>query len=168
MHTTDKVQCLVSLTFRRNQLISLMKRTTRGEKRRDLSPMTKAPTHTEKSKKQHDNTKTPSNNSDYTTIADRLRTRTRILLGFFIRAFWFSIDSFSMDRLTHLLIQCVVNLPFTKGKNNFLVSFPFQHPFKSTPTIFWSCFCSIAYGLYQFLCFSCHRKSRDIFYQRRF
>ena len=39
-----------------------------------LSPMTKAPTPTEKSKKQLDNTKTPPKTSIYTTIADRLRT----------------------------------------------------------------------------------------------
>ena len=36
--------------------------------------MTKAPTPTEKSKKQRDNTKTPPKTSIYTTIADRLRT----------------------------------------------------------------------------------------------
>ena len=39
-----------------------------------LSPMTKAPTPTEKSKKQRDNTKNATKNFDYTTIADRLRT----------------------------------------------------------------------------------------------
>ena len=39
-----------------------------------LSPMTKAPTPTEKSKKQHDNTARPPKNFDYTTIADRLGT----------------------------------------------------------------------------------------------
>ena len=40
-----------------------------------LSPMTKAHTRREKSKKQRDNTKTPpTKNFDYTTIADRLRT----------------------------------------------------------------------------------------------
>ena len=39
-----------------------------------LSPMTKAPTTTEKSKKQRDNTKTPPKNFNYTTIANRLRT----------------------------------------------------------------------------------------------
>ena len=38
-----------------------------------LSPMTKAPTPTEKSEKQRDNTNTHKN-FDYTTIADRLRT----------------------------------------------------------------------------------------------
>ena len=38
-----------------------------------LSPMTKAPTLTEKSKKQRDKTKTPPK-MGYTTIADRLRT----------------------------------------------------------------------------------------------
>ena len=38
-----------------------------------LSPITKAPTPTEKSKKQRDNTKRHQN-FDYTTIADRLRT----------------------------------------------------------------------------------------------
>ena len=36
--------------------------------------MTKAPTPTEKSKKQRDNTKHASKNFDYTTIADQLRT----------------------------------------------------------------------------------------------
>ena len=36
--------------------------------------MTKAPTPTEKSKKQRDNIKNATNNFDYTTIADRLRT----------------------------------------------------------------------------------------------
>ena len=36
--------------------------------------MTKAPTPTEKSKKQRDNTKNATKNFDYTTIADRLRT----------------------------------------------------------------------------------------------
>ena len=35
--------------------------------------MTKAPTATEKSEKQCDNTKTPPKNVDYTTIADQLR-----------------------------------------------------------------------------------------------
>ena len=39
-----------------------------------LSPMTKALTPTEKSKKQRDNTKTPPKTSEYTTIADQLRT----------------------------------------------------------------------------------------------
>ena len=39
-----------------------------------LSPMTKAPTLTEKYKKQRDNTKNATKNFDYTTIADRLRT----------------------------------------------------------------------------------------------
>ena len=39
-----------------------------------LSPMTKATTPTEKSEKQRDNTKNATNNFDYTTIADRLRT----------------------------------------------------------------------------------------------
>ena len=39
-----------------------------------LSPMTKAPTPKEKSKKQRDNTKNATKNVDYTTIADRLRT----------------------------------------------------------------------------------------------
>ena len=39
-----------------------------------LSPMTKALTPTEKSKKELDNTKTPPKNFDYTTIADPLRT----------------------------------------------------------------------------------------------
>ena len=38
------------------------------------SPMTEAPTPTEKSKKQRDNTKNATKNFDYTTIADRLRT----------------------------------------------------------------------------------------------
>ena len=37
-----------------------------------LSPITKAPTPTEKSKKQRDNTE--RHKFDYTTIADRLRT----------------------------------------------------------------------------------------------
>ena len=41
--------------------------------------MTKAPTPTEKSKKQGDNTKTPPKNVDYTTIADRLRTATKLV-----------------------------------------------------------------------------------------
>ena len=36
--------------------------------------MTKAPTPTEKSKMQRDNTKNATKNFDYTTIADRLRT----------------------------------------------------------------------------------------------
>ena len=36
--------------------------------------MTKAPTLTEKSKKQRDNIKKRHKNFDYTTIADRLRT----------------------------------------------------------------------------------------------
>ena len=36
--------------------------------------MTKAPTPTEKSKKQRDKTKNATKNFDYTTIADRLRT----------------------------------------------------------------------------------------------
>ena len=39
-----------------------------------LSPMTKAPTPTEKSEKQRDNTKNATKNFDFTTIADRLRT----------------------------------------------------------------------------------------------
>ena len=39
-----------------------------------LSPVTKAPTSTEKSKKQRDNIKNATKNFDYTTIADRLRT----------------------------------------------------------------------------------------------
>ena len=39
-----------------------------------LSPMTKAPTPTEKSKKHHDNIKNATKNFDYTTIADRLKT----------------------------------------------------------------------------------------------
>ena len=39
-----------------------------------LSPMTKAPAPTEKSKKQRDNTKNATKKIDYTTIADRLRT----------------------------------------------------------------------------------------------
>ena len=38
-----------------------------------LSHMTKAPTPTEKSKKQRYNIKTATKNFDYTTIADRLR-----------------------------------------------------------------------------------------------
>ena len=37
-----------------------------------LSPMTKAPTPTETSKKQRDNTKNATTNFDCTTIADRL------------------------------------------------------------------------------------------------
>ena len=36
--------------------------------------MTKAPTSTDKSKKQRDNTKNATKNYDYTTITDRLRT----------------------------------------------------------------------------------------------
>ena len=46
------------------------------EKKEDirLCPMTRAPTATEKSKKQHDNIKNATKNFDYTTIADRLRT----------------------------------------------------------------------------------------------
>ena len=46
------------------------------EKKEDisLSPMTKAPTPTEKAKKQRDNTQTPPKNFDYTTTAGRLRT----------------------------------------------------------------------------------------------
>ena len=36
--------------------------------------MTKTPTTTKKSKKQHDNTKTRTKNIDYTTNADRLGT----------------------------------------------------------------------------------------------
>ena len=36
--------------------------------------MTEAPTPTEKSKKQRDNTENATKNFDYTTIADRLRT----------------------------------------------------------------------------------------------
>ena len=39
-----------------------------------LSPMIKAPTTTEKSKKQRDNNKNTPQKIDYTTIADRLRT----------------------------------------------------------------------------------------------
>ena len=39
-----------------------------------LSPMTKAPTTTDKSKKQRDNIKNTIKNFDYTTIADQLRT----------------------------------------------------------------------------------------------
>ena len=39
-----------------------------------LSPMTNAPTLTEKSKKQRDNMKNATKNFDYTTISDRLRT----------------------------------------------------------------------------------------------
>ena len=39
-----------------------------------LSPMTNAPTLTEKSKKQRDNIKHATKNFDYTTIVDRLRT----------------------------------------------------------------------------------------------
>ena len=35
-----------------------------------ISPMAKAPTPTEKSKKQRDNTKNATKNLDYTTIAD--------------------------------------------------------------------------------------------------
>ena len=38
-----------------------------------LIPVTKAPTPTEKSKKQCDNIKNTTKNFDYTTIADRLR-----------------------------------------------------------------------------------------------
>ena len=43
-----------------------------------LSPVTKAPTPTEKSKKQRDNIKNATKNFDYTTIADRLRTVSRV------------------------------------------------------------------------------------------
>ena len=39
-----------------------------------LSSVTKAPTPTDKSKKQRDNIKNATKNLDYTTIADRLRT----------------------------------------------------------------------------------------------
>ena len=39
-----------------------------------LSPMTKAPTTTEKSKKHRDHMKNATKNFDYTTIADRLMT----------------------------------------------------------------------------------------------
>ena len=39
-----------------------------------LSPITKAPSPTEKSKKQRDNIKNATKNFDYTTIADRLKT----------------------------------------------------------------------------------------------
>ena len=39
-----------------------------------LSPMTKAPTPKEKSKKQRDNIKHATKNFDYTTIADRHKT----------------------------------------------------------------------------------------------
>ena len=39
-----------------------------------LSSMTKAPTPTEKSNKERDNTKNATKNFDYSTIADRLRT----------------------------------------------------------------------------------------------
>ena len=38
-----------------------------------LIPITKNPTHTEKSKKQRDNTKNATKNSEFTTIADWLR-----------------------------------------------------------------------------------------------
>ena len=41
-----------------------------------LSPMTKTPKSTEKSKKKRDSTKTQQQKFDYTTIADRLRTVT--------------------------------------------------------------------------------------------
>ena len=46
------------------------------EKKEEIwfSPMTNAPTLTEKSKKQRDNIKSATKNVDYTTIADRLRT----------------------------------------------------------------------------------------------
>ena len=46
------------------------------EKKEDiwLSPVTKAPTPTEKCKKQRDNIKNATKNFHYTTIADRLRT----------------------------------------------------------------------------------------------
>ena len=52
------------------------KQLTLKEKKEEiwLSPMTQAPTPTEKSKKQRDNTKTPPKNFDYTTITDRLST----------------------------------------------------------------------------------------------
>ena len=43
-----------------------------------LSPVTKAHTPTEKSKKQRDNIKNATKNFDYTTIADRLRTVSRV------------------------------------------------------------------------------------------
>ena len=48
----------------------------RQEKKEDiwLSPKTKAPTPTEKSKKQRDNKNTPPKREKYTTIMDRLRT----------------------------------------------------------------------------------------------
>ena len=44
-----------------------------------LSPMTKAPTPTEKSKKHRDNIKNAPKNFDYTTIADRLRTVSNLV-----------------------------------------------------------------------------------------
>ena len=45
------------------------------EKGKDMTQSyDKAPTPTEKSKKQRDNTKTPQKHFDYTTIVDRLRT----------------------------------------------------------------------------------------------
>ena len=43
-----------------------------------LIPVTKAPTPTEKSKKQRDDIKNATKNFDYTTIADRLRTVSRV------------------------------------------------------------------------------------------
>ena len=46
-----------------------------------LSPMTKAPTPIEKSKKQSDNTKNATKNFDYTTIKDQLRTVRLILFA---------------------------------------------------------------------------------------
>ena len=43
-----------------------------------LSPVTKAPKPTDKSKKQRDNIKNTTKNFDYTTSADRLRTVSRV------------------------------------------------------------------------------------------
>ena len=50
-----------------------------SEKKKEIwfSPMTKAPTPTDKSKKKRDNTKNATKNFDYTTIADRPRTVSR-------------------------------------------------------------------------------------------
>ena len=46
--------------------------------------MTKAPTPTEKSKKQRDNIKNVTKNFDYTTIADLLRTAIRGFLEYIL------------------------------------------------------------------------------------
>ena len=62
--------------------------------------MTRAPTPTEKSKKQHDNIKNASKNFDYTTIADQLRFKNGFLERYYTLHYNGRIENRTTSKVT--------------------------------------------------------------------